>query len=334
MKIAMLAPAGALASIVVRRLEGVGHSVHVVKCWARPARREKLGLSNGQASRIREALHGARAVLHLSWTDADTESLPLCVRRHLLPLSYLLAAAGESPGKIERAVVVSPASLYGEGSYTCPANGTVTPQWRREEDLRAGRWEHNCPVCGEQLLPAPTAETHPAAPLSGSGALIYAQERLVSCWALERRIPVVALRYFEMYGEVKTDPLGRMVASAAEGQLLEVTEDGAQTRDYIHLEDVARAVPLALETPCCDSLVLNVASGLQTSLLEFLACLEQAMDKPLRIRCSGSFNRSEARHLFAQTSALARLGYRPATGLREGLERCLATLPEAGLKTK
>lgn len=329
----MLAPAGALAASVIRRLHQDGHHVQAVEYWPGRGRGEKNGFSNGQAIRIREALRGARAVLHLGWADADAEPLPLQVRRCLVPLSYLLSAACEAPNKIERVVVVSPASLYGEGSYTCPVNGTVTPQWRREEDLQAHRWEHDCPVCGEQLLPEPTAETHPAAPLSGSGALVYAQERLVTSWALERRIPVVALRYFEMYGGEPNGAADQWVVRAAEGRPLEVSEDGGQTRDYIHLEDVARAVPLALRTPPSELLVLNVASALATSALEFLACLERALDRPLRVRCPGSFTRSEARHLYARTAEIARLGFRPPISLREGLEQYLETLLEAGHKT-
>lgn len=332
MKVAMLAPAGALAASVMRCLQENGHHVQAVHYWPGSARGEKNGFSNGQAIRIREALRGARVVLHLAWADTETEPLPPHVRRCLLPLSYLLSAACELPSKIERVVVVSPAILYGEGSYTCPVNGTVTPQWRREEDLRAHRWEHCCPVCGEQLLPAPTAETHPAAPLSGSGALVYAQERLVTSWALERRIPVVALRYFEAYGAEPKGALGRWFTRAAEGRPLDVTEDGRQTRDFIHVDDVARAVPLAVRAPGSESLVLNVASGIQTSVLELLACLEQALDKPLRVRCSASFIRSEARHLYAQTSEISRLGYRPPISLREGLEQSLGTWLEAGPK--
>ncbi len=332
MKMAMLAPAGALAAGVVRRLEEDGHNVQAIQCGPRSARGETNGFSNGRANRIREALRGARAVLHLAWADAETEPLPLRVRRCLLPLGYLLSAAGEAPSKIERIVVVSPAILYGEGSYICPVNGTMTPQWRREKDLRARRWEHPCPVCGEPLLPAATAETHPAAPLSRSGALVYAQERLVTAWALERRIPLVALRYFEIYGGETADPVGQLVSRAVEGLPLEVREDGGQTRDYVHLNDVIRAVPLALRTPCREPLVLNVASGTPTSTMEFLTYLERALGKPLRIRCPGSFLRSEARHLYAQTTELARLGCRPPISLREGLEQYVETLFEGGPK--
>ncbi len=331
MKIAMLAPAGALAASMVRRLQEDGHHVQAVHYWPGPARGDKNGFSNGQAARIREALRGARAVLHLGWADTDAEALPSHVRRCLLPLSYLLTAA-DTASKIERVVVLSPASLYGEGSYACPANGTVTPQWRQEEDLRAHRWEHCCPVCGEQLLPQPTAECHPAAPLAGSGLLVYAQERLAAGWALERRIPVVALRYFELYGAELNGPVGRLMARATEGRPVEVSEDGGQTRDFIHVEDVARSVPLALRAPCHELLLLNVASGLQTSVLDFLACLERALDRPLRVRCSGNFNRSDARHLYAQTSQISRLGYHPPLSLREGLEQFVGTLLETGAK--
>ncbi len=204
MRILLSGPQGALRGAVAQRLEEEGHAVQVVNGVAGNPPRGRgrpNGLSNGEAAGVREALRRTRAAIHLTHGSAGSaEPLPQQVRRALLPLADLLSLAGEAPSRIERLVVVSPGSVYGEGSYCCPVNGPVHPQWRKKEDLRARRWEHSCPVCGEQLTPEPTAETHPVAPLSDSGVLAYVQERLVMGWALERRIPAVALRYFELYG--------------------------------------------------------------------------------------------------------------------------------------
>lgn len=333
MKIALLASQGVLAESIWRSLKTEGHQVHSV-LWAAGSRHlDKKGFFGSEASRIQAMLRGAHALLYLGWQPSETDGLLLRTRSHLLPLRYFLSSAASAPGTIERLVIVSSAGLYGEGSYTCPVNGIVNPQWRREEDLRAGRWEHPCPVCHEQLLPVPAPEDHPPAPLSRSGALLAAQERLLTAWALERRIPVVSVRYFEIYGAHAVGAAEQLISHAVEGLPLEVTEDGRQTRDYISLEDVLRAASLALRAPCRDRLVLNVGSGVQTSTLQFLTCLERALRKPLETRCLGNFNRAEPRHLYAGTTELNRLGYHPPLSLQEGLERYLGSIREKTTKT-
>lgn len=333
MKIALLGTADSLAAGVVRCLAGEGHSTQAVYLESGWARRDGTRFLNESASKFGKLLRWAELLLYLSRSGAGDESLELQVRRCLLPLAYMLSLAGKAPSKIQRVVVASPASLYGEGNYFCAVNESVSPQWRVEEDLRAGRWEHRCPICNGQLRPTATAETHRAAPLSVAGALAYLQERLAINWALNRRVPVVALRYFDIYGLGGTGPAAQLVRRAIEGLPLEVAEDGRQTRDYVDLEDVAGAVSVAVRTPCRDSLVLNVASGTRTSTLAFLACLEKTLGKALRIRYSGAFDRDEPRHLYAEIGELIRAGYRPRIGLHQGLKQYVEKLLEKGPRT-
>ena len=319
MKIAVSAPPGGLTAAITRRLEDEGHHVQTLPD-ARPSSPAN-GSDVAAVKAIRRQLGRARVLLYVSRSGESGEPLPLRLRRCLAPLANLLSAAASPSGEVERVLLLSDARLYGEGSYFCPVNGNVTPGWRRLKDLRAQRWDHACPTCGETLVPAPTAESHPASPLSVPGTLAFAQERLALRWALERRTSVIALRHFDIYGNGGGGLAASVLARALAGEPVELNEDGAQTRDFVHVDDVARAVALALHLRAPDLLVLNVATGIQTSALDFVAHVERALGKPVRARVNGTYSRGEPRHLYAETAELAKLGYAPPAPLQEGLQR-------------
>lgn len=330
MRIGFSAPAGPLATRLAGRLVEDGFTLQPLVSASGVPRRRSNGDRNGRAV-PRGELRGARALLHLACPAPGLHELSPQLHSRLLPLAFLLDQAAAAQSRMERLVVVSPATVYGEGNYHCPVNGPVARQWRREADLRARRWEHHCPVCGEQLVPAPTPEAHAAAPLSSAGALAYAQERLLAAWGREHGIPVAVLRYFEVYGE-RGDDGETAVVRAVNGLTLEIPEDGGQTRDYIHIEDVVRAIPLVLRAPCKEILVVNVGTGVATSALEFAACLERVVGRRVRLRSTGTFQRCAPRHLYAATGELARLGYHPVLDLEHGLRKCLEAVLESARK--
>ncbi len=328
MKIAISAPPGQIMAAITRRLEEEGHQVQKLPD-ARVA--SSNGADDTAVKDIRRELGRAAVLMYVGRSGCAGEPLPLRLRRTLLPLAGLLSAAPPGAG-IERVMLLSDARLYGEGNYFCPVNGAVAAGWRRLKDLRARRWDHSCPTCGETLVPAPTPETHTAAPLSMAGTLAFAQERLALRWALERRIPVIALRHFEMYGDGGDGLASTVLARALSGDSIELPEDGAQTRDYVHVDDVARAVAFALRLRCPELLILNVATGIQTTALDFVGHLQKALGRSLRAKVGETFRRGEPRHLYAQTTELAKLGYAAPLSLQEGLQRLLEST--AGKRSK
>jgi dTDP-L-rhamnose 4-epimerase len=156
-----------------------------------------------------------------------------------------------------------------------------------------------------------------------------AQEHLCAVWARETAASVVALRYHNVYG--RRLPLGTPYAGVAalfrdrlrQGLAPLVFEDGAQTRDFVHVSDVAAANVAALAigmTPGTGE-AFNVASGTPVTILDVASALAVAFgpDAPAPL-VTGRFRAGDVRHVVASPEAAGRrLGFRASTALAEGM---------------
>jgi len=116
-------------------------------------------------------------------------------------------------------------------------------------------------VVGEQE--PPINEEKIPAPISPYGASKLAGEALCSAYYHSYGIKAISLRFANCYGpysDHKTSVVAKFIRSAKQGKPLIIYGDGNQTRDFIHAQDVCRAIDLALE---CDSQALN--AGRDTS---------------------------------------------------------------------
>ena len=155
-------------------------------------------------------------------------------------------------------------------------------------------------------------------------------ENLASLYTLTYQLPVVALRYFNVYGPRQS--LKSMYAAAiprfierlkAESAPL-VYGDGLQTRDFIYVADVVRANLLAAESESAAGRVINVCSGSETNLLDLLDVLYSIFpDGPeaeFVERRLGDLPRSVG----DPTLAAELLNFKAQIPLSEGLKRCVA----------
>src|SRR5688500_8483967 len=131
-----------------------------------------------------------------------------------------------------------------------------------------------CPRCRAALTPRPTREDKPLLPTSVYAVTKQDQEQLCLIVGRAYGIPTVALRYFNVYGtrQALSNPYTGVCAifssQLLNGQAPLVYEDGEQTRDLVHVSDVVQANLLALESPGADYQVLNVGTGVRTSIRE------------------------------------------------------------------
>ena len=156
-------------------------------------------------------------------------------------------------GFIGRLVLASSMVVYGEGAYQCPRHDGVRPAARVIEDLAAGRFEPGCPRCGDPVTWRSTTEDTPTDPRNVYAATKLHQEHLCSAFGREHGVAVTALRYHNVYGpRMPRDTPYAGVASLFRSRLAAaqpplIFEDGGQTRDFVHVHDVARANVLALD---------------------------------------------------------------------------------------
>ena len=227
-----------------------------------------------------------------------------------------------------RLVLASSMVVYGEGRYTCPQHGDERPGPRTRAALEAGEWEPRCARCGAELLASAIPEDAPTDPRNVYAATKLHQEHLCAAFAREHPETVMtALRYHNVYGPrmPRDTPYAGVAAifrSAVEaGRAPEVTEDGGQRRDFVHVRDVARANEMAVHADSPVAGPLNVASGAPHTVLEMAAALcfafGEAAPEPV---VTGRYRLGDVRHVFAATDAAAeRLGFSASVGFEAGM---------------
>jgi UDP-glucose 4-epimerase len=172
----------------------------------------------------------------------------------------------------------------------------------------------------------PTPESAAAAPLSPYGASKAAAESYMVLYRRLYGLSTVCLRMANVYGP-RQDPHGEagVVAifsdAAAEGRVATIFGDGTQTRDYVYVGDVARAFMAAGRSDVVGA--INVATGIETSLLELAAALGlQTVEAPRR---AGEVQRST----LDASRARRELAWEAQMPLTEGLSRTLASIVQS-----
>jgi dTDP-L-rhamnose 4-epimerase len=286
------------------------------------------------ARAVRAALDGVHGVFHLAAVVGVGQSMYEVERYtsvNAVGTAVLLEALIERP--VERLVVASSMSLYGEGLYRDSAGAVVTAGERPLDQLAARDWEPRGPR-GERLVPLPTPETKAPALPSVYALTKYDQERLCLTLGRAYSIPTVALRFFNVYGTRQalsnpyTGVLAIFAARYLNGRPPLVNEDGHQRRDFVSVHDVAQACRLAYEAPDAAGHVFNVGSGRSFTVREVAARLAAVLGKSEVLpEITGKYRKGDIRHCFADIS-LARkvLGYEPQVAFEDGLRELAAWL--------
>ena len=214
-----------------------------------------------------------------------------------------------------RIVLASSMVVYGEGRYRCARHGDVRPGPRAPDALAAGRFDPPCPRCGDPVTWAPVDEGAPLDPRNVYAATKVHQEHLCAAFGREHGVAVTALRYHNVYGPrmPRDTPYAGVAAifrsAVARGEPPTVLEDGRQTRDFVHVVDVARANVAALTVDEPVDGPLNVASGRPRTVLDLAwAVCEGTGIEP---KVVGGARLGDVRHVVASPErAAAALGFR------------------------
>jgi UDP-glucose 4-epimerase len=178
-------------------------------------------------------------------------------------------------------------------------------------------------IYGEQReFPAP--EDHPQYPVSPYGVSKLAGERYLHYYHAQYGLSYRALRYANVYGP-RQDPHGEagvvaiFCGNLAAGRPSTIFGTGGQTRDYVHVHDVARANVLALEKKA-PSEAYNVGTGIETSVNQIYDLLRQASGKDLSPEYAPAKPGEQSRSSVNPSLVAHALGWRPEVELAAGLE--------------
>jgi dTDP-L-rhamnose 4-epimerase len=155
----------------------------------------------------------------------------------------------------------------------------------------------------------------------------YFEERLTLALGREWGIPAVALRYMLTYGPRQSvfNPYTG-ICSIFSTRLLNglppvLYEDGRQTRDFVFVEDVARANVAVMESDAANGRVFNVGTGRPTTILQFAELLRAAYGATVTPSVPGQYRPMDFRHLTADISALRGIGWEPTVSVETGIRR-------------
>lgn len=276
---------------------------------------------------VRKALRGIDAVFHLAARVGVGQSMYEIERYtsvNNLGTAVLLEALVEKP--VERLIVASSMSLYGEGLFRDADGNLVNGVERDRDQLLAHDWEVR-DLQGREMTPLPTPETKTPNLSSVYALSKYDQERLCLMVGRAYNLPTVALRFFNVYGtrQALSNPYTGVLAIFA-SRLLNgnpplIFEDGRQMRDFVHVSDIARACRLALTVPEAADQVLNVGSGRQYTVLEIAHAMAEVLGREeIEPEITGNYRVGDIRHCFADITLARRvLGYEPTMPFEQGL---------------
>jgi dTDP-L-rhamnose 4-epimerase len=331
--------AGFIGCHVAHRLLERGHQVRVLDALidqVHAARARPSGLSRDaelvigdirDAAVVGKALKGIDRVVHLAAEVGVGQSM-YAVDRYVgvndLGTAVLLQELIARP--VERIVVASSMSVYGEGLYRTVDGDVVENAERAPRTHRAASWDP-LDAEGRPLAPLPTPEWKRPSLASVYALTKFVQERLTLTVAAAYGMEAAALRLFNVYGpgQALSNPYTGVLAIFASrllnGNAPLVFEDGEQRRDFVHVEDVAEAFAIALEHPRAPGGVFNIASGEHRSFTEVARLLAAAMARPdLEPEVVGKSRVGDIRHCFADVAmARAELGFSARRDFSAGL---------------
>ena len=339
MRILVTGGAGFIGSHLVDALVREGHAVRVLDSFDPQvhggrapdylnAGAEYLEGDVRDRGALARALREVEAVFHEAAVVGVGQSMyeiEKYVSANVLGTGVLLDVIVNDRVPLKKLVVASSMSIYGEGQYACQACGPVTPPLRPVEQLEARAWEMRCPRCGQPARPEPTPETKPLIPTSVYAVSKRDQEELCLCVGRSYGIPTTALRYFNVYGprQALSNPYTGVCAIFSarikNHHRPLVFEDGEQTRDFVHVQDIVQANLLVMRDARAADSVLNVGTGSAVSIAEIGRLLAKLYGVPVEPELTRKYRAGDIRHCFADVSKLRALGFRPSVSLEDGL---------------
>ncbi len=322
----------------VRILDSLVDQVHGGRAPAVPAAVEVMLGDCRDAGLVREALDGVTGVFHLAAEVGVGQSM-YEIERYVggndLATAVLLQTMIDRP--VQRIVVASSMSVYGEGLYRSADGARVGDARRQSARSKAGLWDL-VDDAGRPLEAIPTDESKTVDLASIYALTKFAQERAVLIFGEAYGVEAVALRLFNVFGagQALSNPYTGVLANFASriinGEAPLVFEDGEQRRDFVHVRDVARAFRLAMERPHVSGEVINVGSGRSYTVAEVARLVATALDRPdLKPEILQKARSGDIRNNFADIAKARRLlGFEPAEPLETSLDEFAAWVTRTG----
>jgi dTDP-L-rhamnose 4-epimerase len=284
---------------------------------------------------LRKALQGVSTIVHLAAETGTGQSMYeidryFSVNTQGTAVLLDLLQNDDCAKFVDSIVVASSRAVYGEGAYLCKEHRIIYPNQRSREKMEEGFFDPLCPDCGGSVSLLPTSESAPFKPMSFYGLTKQVQEQAILLFGATRGINTFGLRFQNVYGPGQSlkNPYTGILAVfsnlARQNQVVEIYEDGNESRDFIYLDDVVEATSKCINFRGKFIGALNVGSGQPTSVITVAEEVMHYFKSNSSIAVSGKFRVGDVRHNIADITKIQKLlGFTPSISFSDGLSRFL-----------
>jgi len=299
----------------------------------------KAGFIRGDVRKkkhLKEAVLQTDIVVHFAAAVGVGQSqyqIAKYVETNIQGTANLLDILANERHRVKKLLVASSMSIYGEGLYKCKKCGTIKPPLREfDKSPDNYNWEPICPYCKGALTPVPTPEDTPLVSNSIYAITKKEQEEISLLIGRTYGIPVVALRFFNVYGPRQslsnpyTGVAAIFLSRIKNNNPPVIYEDGLQSRDFIWVGDIVDACILSIEKDEANYQVFNVGTGKPISILGVAQTLIKLLGKEGKIQpdVTYKFRKGDVRHCYADITKIKKaLGFTPQISFEEGMKKLI-----------
>jgi len=249
------------------------------------------------------------------------------IDNNILGTANLFNILVNSKHNIEKIVIASSNTVYGEGKASCAECGIFFPKLRVRNQLKNKDWKLLCPKCGSRLKSVYTDENTPCKPSSIYALSKRVQEEMGLMISNTYGIKIAILRLFLVYGprQALSNPYTGVFAifctRLLNGKPPIVFEDGLQSRDFVNVKDVCQALLLAMKSPVANGEIFNVGTGIPLTIKKVAENFTEKINPKLKPIYNQQYRVGDIRHCVADISKIKeKLGYEPKISFDQGIE--------------
>jgi dTDP-L-rhamnose 4-epimerase len=278
-----------------------------------------------------KALLGQDAIIHLAAETGTGQSMYEIEKYTSINIggtSIMLDILANTQHSIQKIIIASSRSIYGEGKYwSSELNSFVYPKHRSDDYMSSGDFEVKFKGVSFPLQLVATDEESKIHPSSVYGITKQNQEQMIMTVCPTIGIAPVAFRYQNVYGPGQslsnpyTGILSIFSTLIKNGKDINIFEDGKESRDFVFIEDVVTATILGLEKEEANGEVFNVGTGEAINVITVAKELIKNYGSQTKVNITGNYRLGDIRHNFADlTKIKTLLGFIPKYNFSNGIQ--------------
>ena len=252
------------------------------------------------------------------------------VDNNILGVANLLDILVNKDHSVEKMVIASSNTVYGEGRSRCGNCGIFYPNLRSQQQLEMKNWEITCPSCGQKSESILTDEKSPFNSSSIYALSKQVQEEMALMVGSTYGINTTILRFFLVYGSRQalsnpyTGVCSIFISRLLQGKSPIIFEDGNQSRDFVNVYDVCKALLLSINKKEADGEIFNVGSGIPITINEVAERIIEKINPNLKPNYNQQYRVGDIRHCIADISKIKnKLGYEPTVTFKNGIDELM-----------